>query len=410
MNTLFTQIKSDRIRKYALYVFLFFLPVQLGTFFFLPISYIDGLRIDYLAPALYMTDLLVCMLIAVHWKTIRDEIIKYTQIKWLVFASLLIVLIQIDTAIQPVIALYRTAKVIEGLFLFFIFRKSEIPAPLLLKILFSAALTQLSIALYHVLTGHSVQGGAYFLGERSFSLSTPGIAKVAISGVEVLRGYGTFSHPNSLAGFYLLLYAFVLYAPKSAGIWKYLFLGICMMLIVLSFSKVAILGVLLLSAYYAIRNLQNCTVCTLSRVTVPLVLAIIIFGTQGDTESLQKRVWLTDSAVKIITSYPWTGAGLGNYLYAQSVFPIPYTYVFLQPVHNVFLLLIAEAGIPVFFFISYVFLRYIKVYFSNPQVHAVLFVLLLTGMFDHYWLTLQQNFLLLPVVFGLLRKHEHVVK
>lgn len=410
MVTLPFHFNPTTAKTYLLYAFLFFLPTQLGTFFFLPISYIDGLRIDYLAPAIYVTDLLAILLVLSNRKAILEEIRKIAYRKLVVLIFLIGLFIQIEASIQPVIALYRAVKVFELLAVFLIFRKSSISFRAIVHIFLAASLTQLSISTFHVLTGHSVQGGAYFLGERSFSLSTPGIAKVAINGVELLRGYGTFSHPNSLAGFYLLLYGFILFSKQSAGIWKFLLLGICTLLIVLSFSKVAILGVVFLSTYYAIRQLQNCIICTLSRIAVPLALAVLIFGAQGDAESLQKRVWLTESAMKIIKTYPLTGVGMGNYLYAQAVFPIPYAYVFLQPVHNIFLLLIAEIGIPLFIFISYLFITYIKKYLVRPQVQIILFVLILTGMFDHYWLTLQQNSLLLPVVFGLLQTQEHVVK
>ncbi|MDP4011799.1 MAG: hypothetical protein Q8P72_06265, partial [Candidatus Roizmanbacteria bacterium] len=49
----------------GIFLFIFFLPTQLGTFFFIPESYIDGIRIDYLAPAVYLTDILVIILIVI---------------------------------------------------------------------------------------------------------------------------------------------------------------------------------------------------------------------------------------------------------------------------------------------------------------------------------------------------------
>lgn len=410
MNTLLSQLNTDTIQKYLLYGFLFLLPTQLGTFFFLPISYINGLRIDYLAPAVYLTDLLVILLIIFNRKLLQKQLQRVSHLKWILLILVIVFIVNIDTAIQPLIAMYRIIKLLEAFTVFLIIRNSNIKLDTFVKIFLAAALTQISISMYQVLLGHSVQGGAYYLGERSFSLSTPGIAKVAINGVEFLRGYGTFSHPNSLAGFYLLVYAYVLFSNKLKGLWKHAFLGVCMLLIVFSFSKTAILAVLVLAAYYAIRHFQNCIICTISRVAVPCILALLIFSSQGDSESLQKRVWLTESAMRIISSQPLSGVGLGNYLYAQAVFPIPYTYVFLQPVHNIFLLLIAEVGIPLFVYMAYLFIKNIKDQLADPRLQGLLIALLLTGMFDHYWLTLQQNFLLLPVVFGLLQNHKSMVQ
>ena len=45
--------------------------------------------------------------------------------------------------------------------------------------------------------------GGYFwyLGERSFYASTPGIAAVSFQGRLLLRPYATFPHPNVFGGF-----------------------------------------------------------------------------------------------------------------------------------------------------------------------------------------------------------------
>jgi len=45
--------------RFGILFLIFFLPTQLGTFFFIPESYISGIRIDYLAPTVYFTDLII---------------------------------------------------------------------------------------------------------------------------------------------------------------------------------------------------------------------------------------------------------------------------------------------------------------------------------------------------------------
>ena len=54
----------------------------------------------------------------------------------------------------------------------------------------------------------------YFIGERTFTGQTPGIATVALNGNLLLRPYGTFPHPNVLAGFLLVGILFV------ASLWR----------------------------------------------------------------------------------------------------------------------------------------------------------------------------------------------
>jgi len=44
------------------YLLILFLPTQLGRHFFFDFSFVSGIRIDYLAPTIYLTDILVLLL------------------------------------------------------------------------------------------------------------------------------------------------------------------------------------------------------------------------------------------------------------------------------------------------------------------------------------------------------------
>jgi hypothetical protein len=96
--------------------------------------------------------------------------------------------------------------------------------------------------------------------------------------------------------------------------------------------------------------------------------------------------------------------GLGNYLLAQNNFSSKFYLFFNQPVHNIFLLLMAELGILFFIILTFMVLLFFK---RNvlKKILATYFLLItaifLTGFFDHYWLTLAQNFFLMGVIFAL---------
>jgi O-antigen ligase len=67
----------------------------------------------------------------------------------------------------------------------------------------------------------------------------------------------------------------------------------------------------------------------------------------------------------------------------------------LQPVHNIFLLVFSETGVVGF-------LAFIVLLFASlTTYHYALISILITGMADHYWLTLQQNMLLFTYVVAL---------
>ena len=406
---------------WILYLFIFLLPTQLGTFFFISQSYIDGIRIDYLAPALYGTDILVIILAFVYvipdlirnLEIIKNWILNQVQDDKLLYVLIsLFLILNIAFALSPIISIYKLIKLAELAAVFWMITKSKIQTKHVLVVFLSMSILQLVLVIFQVTQGYSMQGLAYFLGERSFSLSTPGIAKISLQGIELMRGYGTFSHPNSLAGFYLLLYGFVLfYQPfDKYHLLQKMFLTIAIMLILFSFSKIAIIGLLGVMVYSSFKNKTNCFICRASQLIMPIVLGVVFLSGVGDPESLDKRLWLAASSLQIIQNHLFIGVGLGNYLVAQSTFSIPYPYFFLQPVHNIFLLSIAELGIPLFILIMYLLKNTIQTIWKSPAGKAVIITVVFTGLFDHYWLTLQQNMLLIPVVFGLLQKHKSMVK
>ena len=141
-----------------------------------------------------------------------------------------------------------------------------------------------------------------------------------------------------------------------------------------------------------------------------LLIATVFMATSGDPDTIQKRVLLAKHAIKIITDHPLTGVGLGNYVIAESRFPNPYPYVFIEPVHNILLLFVAEAGLILTFLTGVILIPFLKKLSQNETARYALTVIIITGFFDHYWLTLQQNILLMPVLFGFLQKRAAVVE
>jgi hypothetical protein len=51
-----------RISNLIFYFLILFLPTQLGRHFFTSFSFVSGIRVDYLSPTIYFTDILVLLL------------------------------------------------------------------------------------------------------------------------------------------------------------------------------------------------------------------------------------------------------------------------------------------------------------------------------------------------------------
>lgn len=377
-------------------LFIFLLPTQLGKHFFPSYSYLNGIRVDYLSPTIYMTDILVFFLFILNFKVVI-EFFKNKNL--LIFLCLLVV--NVLMAKNQLVALYGFIKIIELLIVFFLGKLlfGKVGEKKVLMTFFLSGIFQLFLSMMQMVLKHSQQGLFYFFGERLFGLSTPGIAKATLNGVELLRPYGTFSHPNSLAGFFLLLYFFVLVYKDfdKYPIFKYLNLFVFSILIFISFSKVAILTLLFLNTiYYLFNSKIKCIPCKLARVLVPVFVSLVFLFAITDPLTVDKRLELMKNAFSIIRKSPIFGAGLGNYLIIQSKFGSIFPLFFNQPVHNIFLLFVTEAG----FFISAVIFKIFLSAKLKKEGMIIVLVVIITGFFDHYWLTLQQNLLLFGLVYG----------
>ncbi len=388
------------INKILFTLFLLLLPTQLGKHFFFDFSHLSGVRVDYLAPAIYLTDIIIFLMTIVNHKLI----FKFFSNKKILL-GLAFLLINILVSKLPIISAYWFIKIIELLIIFSLAKKIivTLKEKNILSILLVSGLFELFLSLIQLIIKHSIQGVFYYFGERLLSLSTPGVAKASISGVEFLRPYGTFSHPNSLGGFFLLLYFFVLTYKKFNRylFLKSIFLFISSILVFISFSKITIISFLILNTYYLLLNTKlNCRLCKISRVLVTFIVSLIFLTATTDPLTINKRVELMKNAMSIIYKNPIFGVGLGNYLVEQVNYSSKYYLFFNQPVHNIFLLFIAETGLVVGGLIMYQLInRLIQARLKKEQ-WILIFVVIFTGFFDHYWLTLQQNFLLVGLVMG----------
>lgn len=402
------------INKILFFLLPLFISTQFGKHFFLDFSYLSGVRVDYLAPTVYITDIIVFLLAVVNIRIIT----KFFKNKK-VFIYLFLLLINILFSKLPIISLYWFIKIVELLAVFIIAKKilPTLKEKFILVSIFLSGLFELILSLVQLVNKHSIQGVFYYFGERLLSLSTPGVAKASIQGIEFLRPYGTFSHPNSMAGFFLLLYFFVLTHKKFNRYLalKYLFLFISSIIIFISFSKIAIACYLILNllalacASKPASTKFNCRICKISRAIMLFVISLIFLSATTDPLTINKRIELAQNSMTIILHSPIFGVGLGNYLVEQAKFTSKYYLFFNQPVHNIFLLFIAETGLIIGGFILYRLISLLIEAHLKKEQWLVILVIIITGFFDHYWLTLQQNFLLMGMIMGVILSGDESV-
>ena len=397
--------------KYLFLVLILFLPSQLGKHWWPEWSLVDGVRVDYLSPTVYVTDVILILLIAtviINQKSdIRYQISKRRCVSILFMISYILFIIWRSPRQWP--AAYWVARYLEiplAAWAIARFQVSDFRFKIC-KALAIAVLFSVGLGIIQMILGRTT-GWFWWLGERSFTAAAPGVATLTVFGKEVMRPYATFGHPNALGGF-LAAAIMILIRPKDEGRrtrairvrWKTIAVCVGVLGMILTGSRGAI-AALVIAALLKIQNSEF-------RIKILLILGGLgilgVLGNLGDTvkfanESLVDRMALTLAAARMWRDNWVIGVGPGQFLVKLPEY-LPGGFYKIQPVHNIFLLILAEfgAGGGLISLIGLIWLiRRIK---SIPKWLPVLAVILITGMVDHYWLTAQQNRLLLGVMLGL---------
>jgi hypothetical protein len=386
------------------------LPTQLGKHFWPDWSLVEGIRVDYLAPTLYVTDVLLiglgCLLLFTKARRVVCSGLAVKQLirleYFLGFWWLIMVWSSIKALERPWLGWYWLARYLQILVVAWItvellrrYQRFKLVNKLS-ALLVVGGVFSVGLGLLQVMLGRTT-GWLWVLGERSFNVSTPGVATISVWGQELLRPYGTFSHPNSMGG-YLAAVVVLLQKiqmsksklQKRLNVKALLGLGV-----ILTASRVAIVSLLIgggwgLGAGRAVNG-------------------AIIFS----PESVEDRILLNQAAWRMFQDHPLTGVGPGQFIVALPKYLSGGRWL-LQPVHNIPLLLLAEFGALGWLTVLVLIFIFLRAATSrvNYRKHwqelvrsrwlSVIVVILITGMFDHYWVTAQQNRLLLGLVLGLI--------
>lgn len=272
------------------------------------------------------------------------------------------------------------------------------------------------LAVLQYINQGSFQGILYFLGERIFNTNTPGVANVSVDGSLILRPYGTFSHPNVLAGYLViaLISSFLFIKNLNKYFISTIVLGAVGIFI--SFSRTAmagfvffILGFFIISIFEKYKKgklnqfltKQNLLILALA-VFILLLFSLSqfsqrVFNTSFQDESISIRTKLAAQSIKMVSANPVFGVGINNFFdNLSNEFNSP---ALLQPVHNIYLLALSETGIIGFLFLVIVFIKAAQKSLYNL---LIVFVIILLGSFDHYLFTLQQGQILFTLIISLL--------
>lgn len=295
--------------------------------------------------------------------------------------------------------------------------------------------------------------GIWFLGEPILGRQIPGVSKIIIDGATIIRGYGTFPHPNVLSAFLLfgLLSVCVLFLERpNRDVWRKIKINDAILIaaaffiilgLILSFSRTAwFVGGAIVLLYFAFLfflsmgrgiAIRKSSLFALVVVIVALLFSVLVkFGglilpraeISRDEPAVTYRVAYNNLGMKLIKDRPW-GVGMGNQV-VHSVTQGRYAELGMdkawqwQPIHNIYLLAAAEIGIwglaLLLLFLYLLVRRGISslcrsggrdnggVALQIVTALAMLLLLLLFGLFDHFSWTLYSGQMMLWLAIGLL--------
>jgi len=420
--------KWGKLAKLLLFLLLCLIPTQLGKHFWFDWSKVLGIRIDYLSPTLYLVDLVWMALLISNFEFLISNKKYIFSKKNLIILGF--VVINILVAQNKWVAIYKWVRIGQLVwFGYYVFRNKNLVEKMLGKVLPWWIVGESLLAIGQIAKGGSLNGIWWWFGERAFDFNTIGIAQMSVANNGIVRAYGTFSHPNSLAGFLLVSLILWIKFKSSPNLFHNLplspFLTRGGSVLWWGVAWFGIIGIILtgsrtiwiLSIVSAIwllwgkvKEIKN------KRKIFFLIIALLFmvykmidynypigsFLGGWDENGWLKRGQLNLASIEMIKKSPLFGVGVGNFLVNLPDYQKNNQIFWFQPVHNIGLLLMSEVGI-----IGVVILIWcLKERFKQKKwvkndflIFGIIFV---SGMVDHYWFTLPQNMWLLAIVLALL--------
>ena len=374
-------------------------PVQLGKFYWTSQSFVLGIPINYLAVNLYLVDLpLVAYLVTFTVENVKNFRKDDRYQKNFILAWFLLILYLTGDAIffskAPVLSYWFLVRffavAVFGLYATRSLKNQKLFKASILIIAVSA-IWQSTVVLGQFLLQRSL--GLWILGERSFDSSTVNIAHFELFGRQLLRPYGTFPHPN-VAAAYLVISFIILKSQRSSIKQKTLTVfavASSFLSTVITYSKSA---AIILALYFVTSTKKIYFVLGFAVIAVIIWFAIGLLP-DAQIATVAERLVLIQASLDILSKTPLFGIGSATFipeLARQNLISVGEIRL-LQPVHNVFLLILAENGILGLIFFALLLLSVLKK--ATTPGKTLLFVSLLVFLsFDHFLWTLNQGRLL----------------
>jgi len=426
----------QKIIKIGVYFFLFILPIQTRLIF----GNTEKIYLEYERVSIYISDfiLLFIFLSFVFLKFFKQGDDKNLKMSQNIIISILdlFIFISIFHASNKSLAVYKYSVFLFGIWFFYMLngRYFNFDRVKLVYSFILGLVLQACIGIYQFMT-QNVIANKYF-GIAVHNPGELGTSVVQISdGQRWLRAYGGLGHPNIFSGIMAIGLLFVVGIFLSKKSRKddscfescILLLSYVLMLFALffSFSRAGWLSfaisIFFVLAWYLAENWGENIKKVIQIVVLSSIVSIVFFinysdliltrvkgGTRLENKSQNERVEYLQYAKEMIDDNVINGVGIGNYSINFQKIKKGESIWFYQPVHNVFILILAEVGIGGLLsylgFLFYVF--YLN--FKKRQIInlSIFFSFAILMMFDHWLWSLHFGVLFFWVSMAMIVKYK----
>lgn len=417
-------LRGIDISRFFMFLFLICFPFQIRTLLYDPNLFFGGAFNVYSVFFVHVGDVfLILSLIFYGVSYYRDDIesVSYGEknTNILLMAMLLTLIGSVFFAESKILAFISVIRfMLLGVVYFMIVSEVVTRREIMLTIAIGVGFQSL-MAIAQFGLQHSV--GLRFLGESVIGEGIKGVAKIDIGNDKIVRAYGTFAHPNILGGFLVVgIWLLIDYIKRCK--WALIVLILAIMALVLTFSRsafVALIGGGL--TYFSVIQRKIdwkypilfvsivALIITMFDLNSAVVERLLLFHDDAGSQ----RMEYVDVSKNMFFGHPF-GVGIGNFTGLMQDFTEEKMFPWLmQPVHNVFLLVLNESGwvamIVFLLIIGRIFMKTLRINdFQNKMDKDLACILtgctvsiVIISLFDHYFWTDYSGQILLVIYLGL---------
>jgi len=366
-------MNRSQFYSFFFYTFLFLLPFQ--TVYLLREPYIQGIKWQYGTIGIFVVDIfLIGMLGFFSWKKSLNDLRTRKRGDGFLFLLLLWSYLSIFWSEDKILAFFFSFQLSLAVWLYLVVRSSKkIDIKKSIFVLLVVGVLQSGIGITQFLTQRSIESS--FLGMTAYQVSEAGSSVLKIDAGRFLRAYGTFSHPNILGVFLVVILLLGVgyyvrhldYKKAWKTVWEIFFLLSSIIFLflgsILTFSRMAWIGGILGFCILSLSVLYSREHIVWQKFFKILLLfggVSIVFGTllaeqifpRFDSQVIAREGSVTerlqsvhDAQLLLKNGNIIFGTGAGNFTARMFTLDLKRPVWSIQPVHNVPLLVVSELGI-----------------------------------------------------------------